>query len=177
MCCIEGKEGIVGLLLESAGIEIDVAHNLTGYTALCYAVNCSSVTIVKRLLDKGAKVDCYTKDGLSPLLLAVKSKSLIILKMLFERFSLDKHSIIATSLLASAAESRGCSHIVRFLIEKGADVIKDSNGDNFSALHYAVENGDEELVDLLLKAGAKIAINRVVKHPEENQFFQRCIWR
>jgi ankyrin repeat protein len=43
---------------------------------------------------------------------------------------------------------------VRTLIENGANVNSRTSAEGWSALHYAVRNGNPEVVQLLLKAGA-----------------------
>lgn len=53
---------------------------------------------------------------------------------------------------------------VRQLIYQGADVnAKESNASGSTALHFAVENGNYELVELLLNSGAKVNIRNEEK--------------
>ena len=61
----------------------------------------------------------------------------------------------AASLVADAA-ARGDKAAVRQLLKDGADV-NGAQGDGMSALHWAADRSDAELVDMLIYAGANIA--------------------
>jgi ankyrin repeat protein len=65
--------------------------------------------------------------------------------------------------LADAA-MRGDLAVVRALLERGADV-NAAQGDGMSALHWAAQHGDRDMVQLLVRAGASLdAITRIGKY-------------
>ncbi|MBM3808432.1 MAG: hypothetical protein FJW22_09590 [Acidimicrobiia bacterium] len=68
--------------------------------------------------------------------------------------SIGAHASIAASPIADAA-SRGDREAVKSLLQKAADV-NAAQGDGMTALHWAAMNGDAELAQMLIVAGANI---------------------
>src|SRR5512134_1357179 len=82
--------------------------------------------------------------------------------MTMNRFSLIAATIVVSSIGVNAAESpiaeaaaRGDRDAVKALLKKAADV-NAAQGDGMTALHWAAMNGDLELTQMLIVAGANV---------------------
>ena len=142
------------------------AVNLDGKTAMDYAVErdnaplllaCQNqnVYLAEILLKAGADPNRKLLDGSSPLHYAAEAGNDPIARALLaggadcNLRNLDGE----TPLILAAREGR--NDMTALLIENGADVNLTDNL-QFSALHYATENGFTEIVEQLLMAGAEV---------------------
>ena len=124
IACQRGNRFAVDRLLHASGIEIDIQDN-HGCTPLHEACEYGSEKIVELLLKKGARFLEADRDGVPPLHVACHEGHLAIVKLLFFHGH-DK--------------------------KKGLVKAEDIQGS--SALHYAVESGVTEIVEVLLLNGA-----------------------
>src|SRR5512134_669757 len=82
--------------------------------------------------------------------------------MTMNRFSLIAATIVVSSIGVTAADSpiadaaaRGDRDAVKALLKKAADV-NAAQGDGMTALHWAAMNGDADLAQMLIVAGANV---------------------
>ncbi|HEY8504776.1 MAG TPA: ankyrin repeat domain-containing protein, partial [Gemmataceae bacterium] len=155
------------------GASVEVTENRrTGANALHYVADSDSprkMEMAAVLLKHGAKVNARTKRGLTPLHLA-KSEEVAAL-LLEHGAKLDARAKDGSTPLHRAAEA-GNRPVAELLITKGADLhakwlrtVKHHSGSRFgsshthreevTALDLAAEAGNEELLNALLRKGAK----------------------
>ncbi len=134
------------------GADVNLARN-RGTTALIIAAARGQQTMVQTLLDHGANVNARGSQGATALIEAVDAgyEEIALLLMGSAADVNAARDRGATSLIIAAA--RGQTKMVDALIEQGADV--NASGSHGTALTEAVDSGHEEIVAMLLAAGAK----------------------
>ncbi len=145
-----GHTEIAQVLIDH-GADVNAARS-RGTTALIIAAARGQQTTVQTLLDHGANVNARGSHGAAALIEAVDAGYEEIALLLLERGA-DVNAARdrgATSLIIAAA--RGQTKIVDALIKRGANV--NTPGARRSALTEAVDAGHEEIVAMLLAAGA-----------------------
>ncbi|MGV6832606.1 MAG: ankyrin repeat domain-containing protein [bacterium] len=76
------------------------------------------------------------------------------IKMLTETYGINCYDSYKRTFLIIAA-SKGNEAVLKFLIEKGADInFQDKNG--YCALHFAAQNKESRITEILLKNGANL---------------------
>ena len=155
-----GHNVIVERLL-AAGAKVHLKDEY-GNTALKWAVRRGRAGVVKRLLAAGAKVNLNTElVGAASRGYAGVVRCLLAAGADVNHWSPDPDSpfgpVVEGSPLTAlmAAARRGSTDTVECLLAAGADVyIKDEYGD--AALHFAVANGHDAIVQRLQAAGSTI---------------------
>ena len=146
-----GFEGIIRLLLENAGADINLKDTKDGKTALCWAAECGQEGAAKLLLEWNS-VDPESRDnsGRTPLSYAARCGSEGIVKMLLERVDPESQDDEGRTPLSHAARW-GREEIVKLLLERRQ--VNPESRDNFgqTILSYAVESGSERVLKLLLE--------------------------
>jgi ankyrin repeat protein len=163
---------IVRDLIENSGLVHLVEHVQSSGNVLRQAVQTDNVELVVLILNAGADPEGGHKGSLkksrhyphpTPLSLV---KSVRIAQILIDAGA-DPNSIGLLFDLGGYhgpaiinASWRGCIPMVRYLIGVGADVnlLGKSSNRSFSALSIAVNRGQAEMVELLLKGGANINV-------------------
>ena len=130
-----------------------------GTSALMEATVADDAGLIRALLDRGANVNTKNQAGATALMWA--TGDLEKTRLLLERAAdVSASSDSGRTALMIAAGGGHATEIARLLVEKGADARYTSNG--YTVLMEAAEQGDRELVDLLLKHGANVkSTNRV----------------
>lgn len=106
--------------------------------------------VIKLLLEYGADIDAKTTSGVTPLMLAIVAGNAEIAEILIQHANVNAGDEAA--LMTAVWHNR--IDIVKFLIEKGADVNhKKKSGEN--PLEWAIVKGYDDIAGLLIKAGAK----------------------
>ena len=144
----------VDLLLQ-AGAGVNAADD-HGVTPLARACENASAAMVGRLLDAGADPNAAQTNGLTPLMTAARTGSLAVVEALLARGADVDAATVATqetALMWAVAERH--ADIVRALTERGADVHPRPR-QRFSPLIAAARNGDIEMAEVLLAAGARV---------------------
>jgi len=128
--------------------------NHTGATALHYAAERESVAVARLLLERGANVNVLTKLGVSALDIALRRFSNGVAELLIERSAPLTMAQQGIPLLQLAAHM-GNVGIVRFLLERGADMsFQLPNG--MTVLEAAAGQGSTAVVKFLLEHGADL---------------------
>jgi ankyrin repeat protein len=133
--------GSVSLLLEH-GAKVN-GKDHTGKTPLMYAMNNRGLGAVADLLKHGAEINARDAQGTTPLMIAIRSAVHDPVRLygedLIQKRKIEKESYV---------------ELIRFLIERGADVnARDKVGNR--PLKLAEAQKQAEVVELLKKAGAK----------------------
>ncbi|MBS0009948.1 MAG: ankyrin repeat domain-containing protein [Bacteroidales bacterium] len=157
-------DGVKKALAEGADIN---KQSDNGYTSLMWACTYSSRTeyaeVAKLLIAEGADVNIPASDGTTALLEAAESSEEVT-RLLIERgadinATRDDGRGIITSVVFGILRERADIGLAEFFISKGADVNETAvSGDveGWAPIHYAVSNGNENLVSFLVKNGADV---------------------
>uniref|UniRef100_A0A1X7U5M2 Ion transport domain-containing protein n=1 Tax=Amphimedon queenslandica TaxID=400682 RepID=A0A1X7U5M2_AMPQE len=143
LACIGGHAEIVKLLKEIGGVDINATDELKN-TPLVVACKAGQKGVVEMLLKIGAKVNVTDYDGNTPLAIACMKGHTEIVELLLN------HGIDNTNNTKNKiASAEGQPERVK---------INGTNKKKHTALHIACYKGHTEIVELLLKHGAKVAI-------------------
>lgn len=142
--------------LLKAGADVN-AENELGVTPLDLACTNASVSMVRRLVAGGARVDRVVgSSGVTALMTCARSGSAPAAQVLLERGA-PVHAAESfkgqTALMWAISERH--HDVVRTLIAHGADVRQRSKS-GFTPLLFAAQQGDTAIADQLLAAGAAI---------------------
>lgn len=164
-------------LLKANLIDLSSVMNQEGYTPLIIACEKGFEAIVKLLLDHGAKIDGTTADGyFTPLRMAALSGHAHLVSMLLEQGAplWDTQSQVAEhqSALFVAAEF-GRVDVVKVLLKYGANVDVVEKDVNVTALNKAAEQGQSEVMILLIESGALINREECITPLIDASFFGR----
>jgi ankyrin repeat protein len=145
----EGQTEAIELLIRS-GADVNAVSGDSGYTALIWAAQYGRTDTVKSLLAHGAEIDAMDRWGQTALARAMGGKHTETVEALL---TAGAQLTPATGVLNAAAYG-GYPEIVARLVELGVDVntVDDTGA---TALKWASESGNEEVVQILLAAGAR----------------------
>ena len=138
--------------------DVDVNHTNCGHTALHFAVMRNHPGVVEVLFEAGADIEVKDEEGSSPLLLACTTGHLDIVKMLVEAGAGVRGSNIEGVTCLLRATYHGHTEIVRYLVGlPQVDVNQLGCKDlNLTALHLAVVEKHQDIVKVLIDAGAEL---------------------
>ena len=150
--CMNGSVEVVQQLIAN-GVDVNEPRFSTQCTPLHLASISGKRRVVKLLLRNGANVDAEDTDGRTALHYSVVRANVGTTKDLLKfKANVNAQATDLKTPLALAAY-KGCSEIVRMLIEYNADPDSfDAHGRR--ALHDAVFAEHKECVDILIRAGA-----------------------
>ncbi len=146
----QGQSDNVDLFIKG-GMEVDSADD---ETALLAAVRADKKEIVEMLLNNGADCNVDSYMG-SPLCLAAKNGSYEISQMLIEHGAKENYYKYSVSPLLNAIKYNH-PEITELLILSGADADWADPVTGKTLLMVASENGNNNIIDLLLENGADI---------------------
>lgn len=137
----------VEYLLKTYGVNI---NKLDGW-GLNAAVKENNIEMVRYLLNHGAKVNPDVQGEETPLYCAVNCSGIEMVELLVEAGADIEQPVWneETVVMSAAATS---SRILKYLVEKGADINKQST-EGVTCLYYAVIGGKRENVEFLLSQG------------------------
>ena len=148
-----GNVEMVRILLD-AGAEVDAIDSV-GHTPLMRAVEVGHEAVVEQLIEAGADLDVQASNGRSAVMLAVTDGRIAILERLIEAGAdlelADEYGDTAV-LWAVEYGAENIEAVIDSLSRGGANL--DVSNPVYTPLYYAVEQGDAELVRILLEAGA-----------------------
>jgi ankyrin repeat protein len=147
---------------DRVGVEKLLAHGKLDMgdlgTALSWAVAGNDSTMVRELLNAGARVNSQDKHGYTALMGAVNNRKIPNLKILLDAGA-DVNARAPdtgdTALLLALYPRQDATEIVRCLLEKGADP-NAANNVGRSALMLATFGQPRTVVEALLRAGASV---------------------
>lgn len=130
-----------------------------GYTCLIYACANKNISLIEKLIEKGADINACTSDQESAISMACGSNHNETILMLIEKGANPNTTIArdGQKILMWAAEN-GQVRLVKLLLEKGADINKVDKY-NRTSLHEASKNGHNLIVRVLIEKGADINIS------------------
>ncbi|KAL0627233.1 Ankyrin repeat domain-containing protein 30A [Plecturocebus cupreus] len=126
------REACANILVDSGADPTIV--DVYGNTALHYAVYNGSLSMVAKLLSRGADIEVKNKAGLTPLLLAITKRSEQIVEFLLTK-SANANAVNNTALMLAVCH--GSSEIVSTLLQQNVNICaEDMRG--MTAERYAV---------------------------------------
>lgn len=150
--------------LLQTGIDINITEEDRGATVLLIACSFKDYEdVVSFLISRGADVNFRGKDGRTPLIWAA-GNSFESTKVLLENGA-DVNANGNDGMTAFIQSTFGIlskkvsTEVMDLLLENGADVnsaLISKNAAGWTALHFAVVNGDYDLVKYLLSNGANV---------------------
>ncbi|XP_067928929.1 serine/threonine-protein phosphatase 6 regulatory ankyrin repeat subunit B-like [Watersipora subatra] len=151
-----GFNGLVKLLIETHGATVD-ALSLAKKTSLHMAAEVGQMVVCNTLLKLGADPNATDEGGQTPLHLAAENDHSDVIK-LFLKHKPDLVTMANTKGMTYAhiAASKGSVGVIRELMRFNRTVICTAkNSTNAStSLHLAAEGGHDDVVQVLLSAGA-----------------------
>ena len=141
-----------------------------GMTAIHYAAENGRNEVVELLEELGANVNVFSKDGYTPLILAVFNKHIdVVKKLLSVGAGVNIPSRRQKRTPLSYAVEYGDNELLKCLIDYGADVDMKCGATLEPLIHFAVGTNNEELVKYLIEKGADLNVkNRDNFTPSEN---------
>ena len=153
LACSYRQQGSINVLLE-AGSDPHIADN-NGVVCLHLAVlgGCSKM-IIRKLIGQGTQVNAKNKDNCTALMLAYSKGNVDAIKILLKAGA-DPNIADANgdTLSHYAVRGNASKEVLQNIIDHGADV-NVTNNENQTALLLACEDGNENAITVLLKAGA-----------------------
>ncbi|MCX7920041.1 MAG: ankyrin repeat domain-containing protein [bacterium] len=150
---LQGDTAVVSLFF-TAGMNPNLQHSETGYTALMLAAGSENPALVKMFVQKGAMVNAKTPIGLTAIHFATRTGNLEIVKLLIQSgANVNSADTVFGYTPLMLAAMLGKTDIVTLLLKSGANVtLKSKDGD--TAVTLAAMNEYAELAQLLVTAGA-----------------------
>ena len=149
----QNANNLIAYVLARAAVEI---RDSDGNTALHYSF--LTTKLVGVLVDSGADLEAKDKQGRTPLLASVGSRSDDISKELIDRGAkvnaIDNYGYSMLHHIASRRHLVG-EDALKMLIDHGADVHAIDN-EGRTALHYAATGKDSRVLKILAEAGANV---------------------
>lgn len=151
--------------------------------------------LLREFIDAGADINARSKDGTTPLFVAILRNDYDSVKLLLDRgVAVDQPSVSETSPLTAACGLPAImgpeekvskeeinaitERIVHLLVERGADVnaVTPAKAENdmggFTPLHSAAVSGPVEVVRFLIAKGAKV--NQPIRTHKESKSYQEA---
>ena len=156
---------VVTVLLKSGADPM--GRNKVGDDALNYGAIKGNLSIVKQMLDAGVPVN--RKQGWQPLSYAVYGKNMEVFDYLMAKGAdVNGNNPSQASALMIAAQ-QGQEEMVDRLLAAGADPTWTKGGE--SAVDWALQTGNTDIADKVMKAQAKSGFGRslVLAEPEEDE--------
>ncbi len=150
---IKGNYELVKNLLKS-GANVDEQGEFDE-TALMHAAQQNDTKMIELLLHAGANIEAQNYIGFTPLMRAIYDQKENAVRLLVDRgaaINIEGEDA-QTPLILATPPSKKNIEIMRILLESGTD-INATNSDGCTALMYAIGFGRDEIVELMLKAGA-----------------------
>ncbi len=160
-------EEAINFLIEQ-GIDINL-QNKYGVTPLHLAVKKENIALTRSLVNAGANTNVFNRScyGATPLHIATANGNLEIVKILIEQGNADInsshkserfqgpspiHSAIVCANDKYPKRKQGCLKVTKYLIKQPQFEVNAQDHDGKTALHYAVQDGNIDVVKLLLTA-------------------------
>jgi ankyrin repeat protein len=167
----DGHAGVVSVLLETAGVDMNLAALMTTdgefagitYTPSFIAAWNNRLDVVTLLIAARSDVSMACVDGYTPLHIAAHKGYTGVVSVLLETAGVDMNAALTdgrdagvTPLFLAAEDNR--LDVLKLLIAAGADVNM-ARADGYTPLHMAAQNGHAGVVSALLEA-AGVDLNK-----------------
>ena len=150
---------------ESWGGDLDARDYLSNF-ALMMAVEKNGYEVVRALVEKGVNVNMEKLSGRTPLMTAAQNGHFPIAALLMDAGAFIHTKDMQEQTALGYAVENGHHGIARFLLHRGADPnTRLGNWVGKNALIVAAENGDAQMVELLIKFDADIHATFIAKTP------------
>ena len=137
--------------------EVDLNHqDSRKYSVLHFAVEQKYADVVQVLIDAGADIETKNCDGRSPLHLASILGELTTVKMLVKAGADVRATDAERDTCLTLAAYDGHTDTVRYLVGLPEVDLNHQDSNNFTALHFAVQEKRADVVQVLIDAGADI---------------------
>jgi ankyrin repeat protein len=121
------------------------------------AVACGVIDIVKSYIDQGVDVDLKTKNGDTPLIIAILEAQLGMASTLLEYgASVHRRANGLPPIIYAAMKGAPAPPFLRLLMDNGADPGTIHGPHHFNALHWAASAGNTAAVDFLVSTGMNL---------------------
>ena len=146
-------------LLIKAGAKINVKGN-DGWTPLHLAIRYGRKDLIKRLIDSGANVNSKTSEQWSLLHFATRySDTETVKELIANNAGINVYNSSGSAPIHFATCFSKDPEMVKALINAGADVnSSEKDKESWAPIHYAAGYNNASVLDLLLKAKAKINV-------------------
>lgn len=150
-----GDKGLVDFLLDECArlnesVQRGVFTNGPADHALFAAVSGNNKDMAHHLLDKGARLDVFDENGMSPLALSAASTDQDMVKLLLSQGAAVNFPEGSASPLMSALKAKREDNAL-ILLENGSDISRSGGNE---CLFKAVEFGSKRLIETLIAQGA-----------------------
>jgi ankyrin repeat protein len=153
---IEILKSVLDHSQNAIGIMITDIRDSNGNIPIHYAIKFKNTIAIQLLIESGSKIYIADENGYNSLHLAVKTKNLKIVKAVSNVVSnFDTKNKKGETALHIAINYQ-YNDIAGYLLEQGADPNITDNESNFTPTHYAVGWNNYEILELLIKYGAKV---------------------
>lgn len=139
--------------------EVNFLERHRGHTALHFACQNGHAEVAKILLEKGADIEANS-HMYTPLMLAVSEGHLDIAKLLLDNGAKPNVSLVTGKTPLMMASEKGDVDMIALLLKRRAHINARTPSDldipqnNYTALHFAEENGHLKAIELLCQYGA-----------------------
>ncbi len=141
-------------LIDEFNVDINTRSIATGYTPMFIAVMASNIALINYLVAKNINLYQEAQDGMTIMFLAIKNKSIEIVKLLVENHKYQiNHKTNAQKTCLGMAFREGNLLIAEYLVKMGADIYATNGFRKQSILHNAVISQDEKTVFYAISLG------------------------
>ena len=138
-------------------------YDRNGYTALTWAAQNGHVEACRALVDGGAGINPQSKEGLTPLLVAVAQGHREVIKYLLYEANADQNlrtNKHVTPLISAVSGGDKNLDIVQYLLENDARVSDFTLDLKISPIHIAAQEGHVKILSALLRSsGAGLEVD------------------
>jgi ankyrin repeat protein len=160
----DDKIGLINLL-EKYGCNIDTINNI-GQTIIMYAIfNKTNKKIIEYIInEKKANVDIKENGhGATALMIAYQENNIDVFDLLLAKSNIETRNKYGQNILMSTInmtnfEVNNILEYVKRILKKDINIINTADDMGWSPLMFAVNNGYEDIVNLLIEKGADINI-------------------
>ncbi|KAL8731710.1 MAG: hypothetical protein Q9181_004209 [Wetmoreana brouardii] len=145
-------------MLLNQGADVEAIHRQSGRNALAVASHCGNEGVVRLLLQYGATVDTRDASAFCPSHLAAMRGHYGVMELLLQEHArIDEPGPNGETPLRIASD-KGYLEVAELLLRAKAKVNARDKKRLSTPLHTAAMNGDEAMIDLLIRHGAHLEV-------------------
>ena len=152
-------DGLTVLLSAGANTTLEDA---VGNTWIHYAIygDCSK-EILQSIIDLGADVNAKNNKNTTALMLAIEKGNAAATNVLLSAGANTLENAVGSTWMHYAIHEDLSKEVLQLIIDLGADV-NATNHENATALMLAIEKGNADVINILINAGASMAVENAV---------------